>query len=117
MRLLDILRMRLRSLFLRRTVEDELDEELRYHLERQIDENIAAGMGSREARRAALREFIRFEQRKEECRDMRGINLIDEMAQDLRFAIRQMTKRPGFSVAALIVLALGMCASVAIFAL
>jgi predicted permease len=108
--------MRTRSLLSRRRVEDELDEELRYHLERQIDENIAAGMGRQQARRAALREFVRFEQRKEECRDMRRINLIDELFQDLRFAIRQMIGTPGFAVAAVVVLSLGMCAGVAIFA-
>src|SRR6516165_4375732 len=116
MRLMAIFRMRMRSLLSRRRVEDDLDEELRYHLERQIAENMAAGMGSQAARRAALREFVRFEQRKEECRDMRRMNLIDELFQDLRFAVRQMTGSPGFALAAIAVLSLGMCASLAIFA-
>src|SRR5262249_22309544 len=115
-RLGSIIRLRIRSLVRRRQVEDELDEELRYHLDRQIEEHIAAGMGRQAARHAALKEFVRFEQRKEECRDMRGINLFDELVQDIRFANRQMAKRPGFSVAAVLVLALGMCSSVAIFA-
>ena len=116
MRILAIFRMWMRSLLSRRRVENELDEELRYHLERQIDENIASGMGYTAARRAALREFIAFEQRKEECRDMRRMNLIDELAHDIRFAIRQMTRNPSFAAAAVAVLSLGMCASIAIFA-
>lgn len=116
MRATDIFRLRLRSLFSRATVEQELDEELRYHLERQIDENTAAGMSRAEARRAALRTISGLEQRKEECRDMRGLNLADNLAKDLRFAIRQLRKNPGFTATATFVLALGMCASLAIFA-
>jgi predicted permease len=116
MRLPSILRHRLRSLFSRATVEQELDEELRYHLERQIEESIAAGMSHHQARQAALRAFAGFEQRKEECRDMRGLNLLDDLQQDLRFAHRQLWKNPGFTATAVFVLALGLCASVAIFA-
>ena len=116
MRAASILHLRLRSLFRRPTVEQELDEELRYHLDRQIEENIAAGASPTEARRAALREFARFEQRKEECRDMRGLNLLDDLLQDLRFALRQLGRNPGFTATAILMLTLGLCASVAIFA-
>ena len=116
MRLLSIIRHRLRSLFTRATVDQELDEELRYHLQRQIDEDIAAGMPPDRARQAAHRAFAGFEQRKEECRDMRGLNLLDDLLQDLRFAQRQLWKSPGFTATAILVLALGLCASVAIFA-
>ena len=116
MRLISIFRLRLRSLFSRTTVEQELEEELRYHLERQIEENAAAGMSREEARRAALRSIEGLEQRKEECRDMRGLNLIDNLRKDLRFAIRQLRKNRGFTCTAVFVLALGMCASLAIFA-
>lgn len=116
MRLPAIFRLRLRSLFSRPQVEQELDEELRYHLERQIDEEIARGLTREEARSAALRSIEGFEQRKEECRDMRGLNLIDNLAQDVRFAVRQLRKNPGFIVTAALMLALGTCASVAIFA-
>ena len=115
-RLADILRLRLRSIFRRTTVERDLDEELRYHLERQIEENLATGMNLRKARQAALRSFDSWEQRKEECRDMRGWNLVDNTLQDLRFALRQLRKTPGFTVTAILTLTLGMCASVAIFA-
>jgi predicted permease len=85
-------------------VEQELEEELRYHLERDAE----AG--------ATLRSIEDFQQRKEECRDMRGWNLLDNLWRDTHFAIRQLRKNPGFTLTAVIVLALGMCASVAIFA-
>lgn len=116
MRLANIFRLRLRSLFLRAHVEQDLDEELRYHMDRQIDENIAAGMSREEARHAALRSIGGLTQRREECRDMRGLNLIDNLVQDIRFASRQLRKNPGFTSTAILMLALGMCASVAIFA-
>jgi predicted permease len=116
MRFSTILRLRLRSLFLPTQVEHELEEELRYHLERQVDENVAAGMRHEHARLAALRSVHGFEQRKEECRDMRGVNLVDNLLQDARFAARQLRKSPAFASTAICTLALGMCASVAIFA-
>jgi macrolide transport system ATP-binding/permease protein len=115
-RFIDILRLRLRSLFLRTRVERGLDEELEYHLERQIQEHIAAGFNEADARRAALRSIDRFEQRKEECRDMRGLNLVDNLLQDARFTMRQLRKSPAFASTAISTLALGMCASVSIFA-
>src|SRR5258708_15744490 len=108
--------MRFFALFRRAKVERELDEELRYHLERQIDEDIAAGMSPEDARRAAHRAFQDLQQRKEECRDMRGWNLFDSLTQDLRFTLRQLRKNPGFTATGILMLALGMCASVAIFA-
>jgi macrolide transport system ATP-binding/permease protein len=116
MRLVSILRQRLKSLFLRTNLDQDLDEELRYHLERQIDEDVARGTSREEARRAALREFHGMQQRKEECRDMRGWNVMDNLRQDLRFAIRQLGKNPGFTCTAILMLSLGLCASVAIFA-
>jgi macrolide transport system ATP-binding/permease protein len=115
MRLVSILRLRLRSLFSHMQVEQELDEELRYHLARQIEEDIAAGMNPEDARRSALRSIAGVEQRKEECRDARGLNLVDNLVQDLRFAGRQLVKSPGFTVTAVLMIGLGMGASVAIF--
>jgi macrolide transport system ATP-binding/permease protein len=116
MRLASVILLRLRTLVSRDTVQRELDEELQYHLDRQVDENLAAGMNPEDARHAALRSLSDYEQRKEECRDMRGLNLVDNIASDARFALRQLRKSPGFTSTAVLMLALGMCASVAIFA-
>jgi macrolide transport system ATP-binding/permease protein len=116
MRLAGIVRMRLRSLFARMTIERELEEELQYHLDRQIEENLEAGMDPQEARWAALRSIGGLEQRKEECRDMRGVNMLDNLIHDLRFAFRQLRKNLDFATTAILMLALGMCASVTIFA-
>src|ERR1051325_439113 len=117
MRLPDIVHLRLRSLLARRRVERELEEELHYHLERQVEENLAAGMSPEAARLAALQVIGGIEQSKEECRDMRGLNWIDNALQDFRYAIRQLRRSPGFACTPIFVVALGIAAAATIFGL
>ena len=115
LRVLSTIPLRFRSLFRRDRVEQDLDDEIRDHLERQTDANIARGMTRDEARYAALRAFGGVDQRKEECRDMRHVNLVDHAVQDLRFALRQLLKNRGFACTAVGVLSLGIAGSIAIF--
>ncbi|MBV9158174.1 MAG: ABC transporter permease [Acidobacteriaceae bacterium] len=115
MRWPDMLRLRLRTLFSRQRLEDELDEELRYHVHREMDAEVASGKSFNEARFSALRSIRNIEQRKEECRDMRGLNFIDSTSKDVQYAVRMLRRNLGFTTVACLSLALSIGANTAVF--
>ncbi len=107
--------LRLGGLFHKECRDRELAEELEGHLRLHIEDNLRRGMAPEEARRKALIKLGGIEQAKEIYRDQRGLPFIETFLQDLRYGLRMLAKNPGFACTAIVVLALGLCASVAIF--
>lgn len=117
MRWMNILRLRLQSLFRRSAVDRDLEDELRFHIEAQIRQNLAAGMLPAEARAAARRDFGSPALHEDECRDARGITLIEHFREDFRHAFRGLSRDRFLACAATATLALSIGATTTVFSI
>jgi putative ABC transport system permease protein len=106
---------RLRTLFGRERLEREMDDELRAHLEKAIEENRKRGLSPEEARRVALVDFGGLDAVKEDCRESWGIRALETLMQDVRYGVRTLRRNPGYAAAVLVTLALGIGANTAVF--
>ena len=115
--MLDDIRFRLRALFRRNAAEDDLDDELRFHLERAVEQHVARGFSLPEAYRRARLEFGQLDAVKEDCRQSWGIRQLDDLRQDVALALRLIRKHPALSAVAVVSLAIGIGLNTALFAL
>src|SRR5919108_6428342 len=106
-----------RRLWLRKKMEEELEKELRFHLDQHTADLIAQGLDPEEARRRARLALGGPEQVKEQCRDARGTRWLEDLLQDLRYGARMLLGKPGFALVAIITLAAGIAANTTIFSI
>src|SRR3954453_22707938 len=108
-------RLQVRSILRHRLVEQELDEELQFHLDHKIEEGIAKGLSPQEARYASLRAMDGLSQRKEEMRDMQRIHWLTDFLDDVQYAIRSLRRTPALTMLVALTLALGIGTPTAVF--
>src|SRR5215467_12681992 len=113
--LLSDIRYRFRAVFSRRAVEEELDAELEFHVEREAEKHVAAGMSRADAMRQARLAFGGIARTKDDTRDAHGVSRLEILLHDARYAVRGFRARPGFTAAVVITLGLGIGANAAIF--